>query len=167
MTRLDPTSPAHRRLGRIPAAICGLGLALVLAACGSGTAASPAPSAGAASPAAPVSAAPGAPAALPAEVDVATAASLVEGGAFLLDVRTPEEWAAGHVQGATLVPLDALPGRLSDVPKDRQVVVMCRTGHRSAQGRDILLGAGYPSVTSMAGGITAWNAAGRPTVTGQ
>ncbi len=150
-----------------PAAIASFALALAfaLAACGS-SAATPSPAA-TAGPSAAATAAPGGPAALPAEVDVATAASLVEGGAFLLDVRTQEEWEAGHVQGATLIPLDQLPAQLAAVPRDRQVVVMCRTGHRSAQGRDILLQAGFPGVTSMAGGITAWVAAGRPTVTGK
>ena len=57
--------------------------------------------------------------------------------------------------------------RLSEVPKDRQVVVYCRTGNRSAQGRDILKNAGYTLVTSMAGGITQWQAQGLPVITGQ
>jgi len=52
------------------------------------------------------------------------------------------------------------------VPQDRQVVVVCRSGNRSAQGRDILLAAGYPSVTSMAGGMNDWTAAGYETATG-
>jgi rhodanese-related sulfurtransferase len=105
--------------------------------------------------------------ALPAEADVATAASLRAAGAFVLDVREPAEWAAGHIAGATLVPLGELSKRLAEVPKDRRVVVVCRSGNRSAQGRDILLGAGYPSATSMAGGMGAWASAGLEVVTGQ
>jgi rhodanese-related sulfurtransferase len=103
---------------------------------------------------------------LPAEVSAADALALREAGAFILDVRQPEEWAAGHIPGATLIPLGDLPSRAAEVPKDRQVVVVCRSGNRSAKGRDILLGAGYPSVTSMAGGMNDWTAAGYPTESG-
>jgi rhodanese-related sulfurtransferase len=100
------------------------------------------------------------------EVDVSTAAALQDRGAFVLDVREPSEWAAGHLPGATLIPLGQLPSRLAEVPRDRDIVVVCRTGRRSAEGRDILLGAGFDRVTSMAGGINAWKASGRPVVTG-
>jgi rhodanese-related sulfurtransferase len=76
------------------------------------------------------------------------------------------EWAAGHIEGATLIPLGELAARITEVPRDRDVVVVCRSGNRSAQGRDILLGAGYPAVTSMAGGMNDWAASGRPVVMG-
>jgi rhodanese-related sulfurtransferase len=117
-------------------------------------------------PAAASSTAAGAPAALPLEVDVAGAVALQKAGAFVVDVREPSEWAAGHIAGATLVPLGSLATSLAKVPRDRQVVVVCRSGNRSAQGRDILLGAGYQSVTSMAGGMNAWSSAGNPVTTG-
>jgi rhodanese-related sulfurtransferase len=97
---------------------------------------------------------------------VSEAAALRDAGAFVLDVRQPEEWAQVHIPGATLVPLGELPGRLAEVPRDRDVVVVCRSGNRSGAGRDILLGAGYPRVTSMAGGVTDWQAAGLPTESG-
>jgi len=103
---------------------------------------------------------------LPAEITVAQAADLQKNGAFILDVREPSEWAQFHIQGATLIPLGDLPNRLNEVPKDRQVVVYCRTGVRSAQGRDILKNAGYTLVTSMTGGITQWQAQGMPVITG-
>jgi rhodanese-related sulfurtransferase len=103
---------------------------------------------------------------LPSEVSVKEAQTMVANGAFLLDVREQSEWVAGHVQGATLIPLGDLPNRLSELPKDAPIVVMCRTGHRSAQGRDILLQAGFTQVTSMSGGITEWIAEGNPVVTG-
>jgi rhodanese-related sulfurtransferase len=105
-------------------------------------------------------------AALPLEVDVAKASALRDAGAFVLDVRQPDEWAAGHIEGATLIPLGELATRVAEVPRDRDVVVICRSGNRSAQGRDILLGAGYATVTSMAGGMNDWAASGRPVVTG-
>ena len=103
---------------------------------------------------------------LPKEVDVATAASMQADDAFVLDVREPDEWAAGHIEGATLIPLGELAGRLDEVPTDREVVVVCRSGNRSAQGRDSLLAAGYSDVTSMAGGMNDWIAAGEPYITG-
>jgi len=111
-------------------------------------------------------AAPVATAALPLEVSVQEAYQLQDDGAFLLDVRTPEEWAAGHVPGATLIPLDELASRTSELPKGEDIVVICRSGNRSATGRDILLSAGFESVTSVAGGFNQWVANGFPSVVG-
>lgn len=99
---------------------------------------------------------------LPAEVSVAEADRLRGDGALVLDVREPSEWASGVVGGATLISLGDLPSRLGELPRDRDIVVVCRSGNRSAQGRDILIGAGFGSVTSMAGGMTDWIAAGLP-----
>ena len=106
------------------------------------------------------------PAALARDVDPAEAAALRDGGAYVLDVREPAEWAQGHVPGATLIPLGELAARTGEVPRDRSIVVICRSGNRSAQGRDILLGAGFASVTSVRGGVTAWAAAGLPLESG-
>ena len=99
---------------------------------------------------------------LPAEVSVAEAATKRDAGAFILDVRTTEEWNEFHVPGSTLIPIDELPKRVAEVPKDQEVVVVCRSGNRSATGRDVLLKAGYPQVTSLAGGLTTWRSAGKP-----
>ena len=104
---------------------------------------------------------------LPAEISVDQAAQKRDQGAFILDVREPGEWTSFHIPGATLIPLGDLPNRLSDVPKDREIVVVCRTGHRSAQGRDILLKAGFAKVTSMAGGVTQWQTQGLAIAAGQ
>jgi rhodanese-related sulfurtransferase len=105
-------------------------------------------------------------AALPAEVSVEEAAQLRDDGAFMLDVREQEEWNEVHMPGATLIPLGELAARVAEVPTDREVVVVCRSGNRSATGRDILLAAGHPGVTSMAGGMTDWSMAGLPIETG-
>jgi rhodanese-related sulfurtransferase len=104
--------------------------------------------------------------AIAATVTVEAAAALRDGGAFVLDVREPAEWADGHIPGATLIPLGELPTRLGDVPGDRSIVMVCRSGNRSAAGRDILLEAGFASVTSLDGGMTDWAAAGMPIETG-
>lgn len=100
---------------------------------------------------------------LPLEVDVQQAYQMVEDGAFLLDVRTPEEWDEYHAPQATLIPLDELPNRLDEIPRDRDIVVICRSGNRSQVGRDILLDAGFERVTSSSGGMKAWASAGYPT----
>jgi rhodanese-related sulfurtransferase len=103
---------------------------------------------------------------LPKEVNVATAAQLRDGGAFMLDVREQSEWESFHMPGATLIPLASLDDRLSELPKDQDIVVVCRSGNRSATGRDILLNAGFTNVTSMSGGMNQWQAQGLPTETG-
>ncbi len=105
----------------------------------------------------------GAQAALPSEITVEEAYQFVEQGAYLLDVRTQEEWDEFHAPQATLIPLDQLESRVNEVPTDQDIVVICRSGNRSQTGRDILLSAGHPSVTSVDGGMNAWAAAGYPT----
>ena len=158
---IHPTSSSTTAYARRTGLLAGLLMALALAAAACG-------SAGPAATAAPAASTPvaGAPAALAAEVSVDEASRLRDAGAFMLDVREPDEWAAGHIEGATLIPLGELAARAKEVPADRQVVVVCRSGNRSAQGRDVLLGAGLPSVTSMAGGMNDWAASGKPVVTG-
>jgi rhodanese-related sulfurtransferase len=106
-------------------------------------------------------------AALPKEITVAEAAQLRDQGAFILDVREQDEWNDYHIPGATLIPLGELPSRLSEVPQDQTVVVVCRSGNRSASGRDILLNAGFTQVTSMAGGVSSWRSQGLETASGQ
>lgn len=101
-----------------------------------------------------------------AEITVAEAAALRDSGAFILDVRQPEEWAEYHIPDTTLIPLNELSSRISEIPRDQKIVVVCRSGNRSQAGRDILLDAGFTNVTSMAGGLTAWRSNGYPTVSG-
>lgn len=104
---------------------------------------------------------------LPAEVTVEQAMELRDEGAFILDVREPDEWKQFHIPGATLIPLGELAARVSEVPQDKQVVVVCRTGRRSLEGRNILVSAGFSQVTSMTGGVTEWQAQGLPIATGE
>lgn len=101
-------------------------------------------------------------ASLPAEISVDEAYELYQEGVFFLDVRTQEEWDEYHAPNATLIPLDELPNRLSELPQDEQIVVVCRSGNRSQAGRDTLLSAGFEDVTSMAGGLSTWRSAGYP-----
>jgi rhodanese-related sulfurtransferase len=97
------------------------------------------------------------------EVSAPEAQALAGAGAALLDVRQPEEWSAGHAPGAVHVPLGELPNRLSEVPPGT-VVVVCRSGARSALATDALVAAGYDA-RNLAGGMQAWAAAGLQVVT--
>ena len=99
---------------------------------------------------------------LPGTIVVSEAYNLYQNGAFVVDVRTVEEWNEYHAPGTTLIPLDQLASRLDEVPRDRQIVVVCRSGNRSQEGRDILLDAGFEQVTSMRGGLNEWRAGGYP-----
>src|SRR5512141_2916713 len=80
---------------------------------------------------------------MPAEVSAVTGYQMVQDGAFLLDVRRQDEWDQYHAIGATLIPLDELPNRLNELPKDKKIVVICHSGNRSKPGRDILLQNGF------------------------
>ena len=70
---------------------------------------------------------------------------------LLVDVRTPEEFASGHIAGAVNIPLQELPDRLSEIPTDKAVVVYCRSGNRSAQASNILTSNNYTNIYDMGG----------------
>ncbi|MFE6506766.1 rhodanese-like domain-containing protein [Nocardioides sp. NPDC057767] len=80
----------------------------------------------------------------------------------VLDVREDDEWAAGHIEGATHIPLQQLPARLGDLPEG-QTLVVCKVGGRSAQAVNYLAQQGF-EVVNLAGGMLDWAAAGRPMV---
>ncbi len=95
-----------------------------------------------------------------ASVDVPTLAARLAGDdpPFLLDVRESWEWAVGNLggRGARLVPLAELEDRLAELPRDRPIVVYCKSGQRSATAARLLAGRGFPSVANLDGGIAAW-----------
>jgi rhodanese-related sulfurtransferase len=103
----------------------------------------------------------GASSVLAKEVSVDEAYEMYQAGTFVLDVRTQEEWDEYHAPNTTLIPLDQLASRLNELPKDREIVIVCRSGNRSQEGRNILLAAGF-NATSMAGGLKEWYAKGYP-----
>jgi len=83
---------------------------------------------------------------------------------MLLDVRTPEEYAAGHIPGATLIPVQDLAEHLAEVPRDKQVYIYCHSGKRSARASKLLAEHGYTNIENIVGGIEAWKDAGYPVV---
>jgi phage shock protein E len=76
----------------------------------------------------------------------------------LLDVRTPDEFAAGHIPGAINIPHDQLPNRLAEIAgaKNKDVVVYCRTGRRSAIAQETLTTQGFKSVRHLEGDMVKW-----------
>lgn len=80
---------------------------------------------------------------------------------LLVDVRTPEEYADGHIAGSVNIPLAELGNQLSLIPQDIPVIVYCRSGSRSAQAATLLKDAGYTNISDM-GGIVGWVDAGYP-----
>ena len=98
------------------------------------------------------------------EVDVAQAQQRLDAGARLLDVREADEWATGHAGAAQWIPMGQIATRRDEVPNDRVVVVVCRSGGRSGKVTQALVEAGYDAV-NLAGGMQAWQAEGHPVVT--
>jgi len=78
----------------------------------------------------------------------------------IIDVRELEEFAVGRIPGATLIPLGELASRTDEVPADKPVVMVCRSGNRSAQAVQILQKAGFTNIHNMTGGMIEWTAAG-------
>jgi adenylyltransferase/sulfurtransferase len=101
---------------------------------------------------------------LPIEVDPPQAHTAVTGGAYLLDVREPWESLERRIAGAVLIPLLELPGRIDELPADRDIYVLCRVGARSRRAVDYLRQSGRPRAVNVAGGIDAWEADGLPVI---
>ena len=93
----------------------------------------------------------------------AQARELLDQGAILLDVRDDAEWRAGHAPKARHIPLSRLPGRVRDLPPNRTVVTVCRSGARSARAAALLAREGR-EVVNLSGGMHAWARAGLPVV---
>jgi len=98
---------------------------------------------------------------LGSEVDPLTVSGRVaEGTVTVIDVREDWEFAEGHIPGAVLIPLQTLPDRLDDIPRDHPVVMACRSGNRSGQAFRFLEAEGFDNVSNMTGGMIAWREVG-------
>ncbi|KUO95532.1 rhodanese-like domain-containing protein [Ferroacidibacillus organovorans] len=78
--------------------------------------------------------------------------------AQIIDVREIAEYRASHIEGSTLIPLAELPFRLDEIERDKDVIVVCRSGNRSAQACEILRERGFLRTKSLSGGLAAWSA---------
>ena len=94
-------------------------------------------------------------------VSPAEAAEQLAAGALALDVREDWEWQGGRIAGALHIPLAELGSRLDELPRERPLVAVCRSGQRSAAVTDALVAAGLAAV-NLDGGLRAWAAAGLP-----
>lgn len=84
---------------------------------------------------------------------------------YVLDVRSPEEYASGHVPGAVNIPYDQIAARMAEVPKDKDVVLYCKSGRRAGIAAEVLAGQGYTRLQHLEGDIVAWVDKGRPVET--
>lgn len=101
----------------------------------------------------------------PLEVDVAATAAAIEDPVVqVIDCREQNEWDAAHVEGTTLMPLDTIPQRMSELDKNQPVIVVCRSGRRSLLAAQQMAAAGFSNVKSMNGGLIAWAELGYPLV---
>lgn len=96
-------------------------------------------------------------------VEVAQVPDPMPEGVTVLDVREPVEWQHGHIEGAVHVPLQQLPGRVEELPRDQQLLVVCKVGGRSSQATAFLQEKGFEAV-NLAGGMLDWADAGRTMV---
>ncbi len=87
----------------------------------------------------------------------------IDSGAILLDVRESIEYKTFHAPAAKLISLGVLDRRLKELPKEREILVICNSGNRSAQAANLLAREGF-KVTNVKGGMVAWQAAGLRTV---
>lgn len=85
---------------------------------------------------------------------------------FLLDVREPGEFKQGHIEGAKLIPLGDLARRLNELPKDREILCVCRSGARSGIAARQLEGAGFNTL-NLRGGMIGWQQSGLPVKRGK
>jgi phage shock protein E len=98
---------------------------------------------------------------LPVHVDAATVNNVRNrDDVVLIDVREDWEYAEGHIPGAVLIPFDQIPDRFAEIPQDKTVIAVCRSGNRSSQAISFLSQRGFNNVHNMQGGMLAWDQAG-------
>ncbi|HLP27160.1 MAG TPA: rhodanese-like domain-containing protein [Candidatus Didemnitutus sp.] len=101
-------------------------------------------------------------------VNVSEAKAMIDkGGVVVLDVRTPDEYRAGHLKDAKLANVNdaSFDANIAKLDKNKPVVVYCAVGGRSARASDIMVKKGFKNVYNVSGGYNAWSGAGLPTTT--
>lgn len=99
------------------------------------------------------------------EIDIDEAVRRHAAGTPVIDVREPDEYVEGHVPGAPLMPSGTVADRVGEVPGEGQVLVICKSGGRSAKAAELLRARGIDAI-NVAGGTSAWIDAGHRVVTG-
>ncbi len=100
------------------------------------------------------------------DITVKQAKEMIDRGeVFILDVRRQEEYDEGHIKGSSLIPLQDIPEKelnesLALLPRDKKILVYCRTGRRSTLASEILVNNGFKEIYNMNGGIADWTNAG-------
>ncbi|OCA83186.1 hypothetical protein A8F94_18900 [Bacillus sp. FJAT-27225] len=91
-------------------------------------------------------------------VNAEKAKELVDSGKIdgILDVRTPEEYQAGHIEGAIMIPLQVIESQMAKLGKDKTYLVYCRSGNRSQQASEILSQNGFKHIYNMSDGYSEW-----------
>lgn len=105
---------------------------------------------------------------LPVDVDAQTVAQIRDrDDVVILDVREDWEFTDGHIPGALWIPLGEIPQRVNEIPKDKTVVAVCRSGNRSSRATAFLRQNGFDNVHNMLGGMIAWEKSGYEIAKGQ
>jgi len=100
----------------------------------------------------------------PIEISASLAYQKFQEGAYILDVRTQEEYDQAHIEGSILIPLDEIENHLDELPRDGDILVVCLMETRSKEAVSILRSAGFENVACINGGLNAWTSAGYPLV---
>jgi rhodanese-related sulfurtransferase len=97
-------------------------------------------------------------------IDVNEAKEMMSDGASVIDVRNPDEFAGGHVPGATLIPVNSVFQRRSELPGEGKIIFVCSVGQRSALAAEMAAAAGLPAdrLYNLEGGTDSWRRAGEP-----
>ncbi len=101
-----------------------------------------------------------------APINASEMAELQQQGLVLLDVRSSEEFAAGHIKGAINIPHDQLAERLAELPKSEGLILYCRSGRRAGLAAAVLQQAGFKELYELEGHLLKWQEEQRPLVTG-
>jgi rhodanese-related sulfurtransferase len=97
-------------------------------------------------------------------LDTLSATRLINDGAVVVDVRANNDFSTGHLPAAKNIPLEDFEKRLSEIPANKAVLIVCESGQRSGKASGLLKKSGRSEVFGLAGGISAWRQAGLPVV---
>lgn len=95
-------------------------------------------------------------------IDVNEAKEMIEKGAAVIDVREPNEYTAGHVPDAALIPVNTVYARREELPQDKDLIFVCAVGQRSALAAEMAAAAGLTRIYNLEGGTEGWIKAGEP-----